>query len=367
MQNAFVVSFYDKNMVFLNDLPDVKTSPISFQESTNGGQKDITIECSYKFEERPDFINEGNYVRITQLNNDYAPKGRLVYSGYIEGLDPYIKGGNQGLTITIMGLVGLLQRSFFKDAGALSRSYVTTDPSIVIADVLSSYQVDYPSSGNDFIGSDALSVEGLLIRVGNQISSTGKSIGFDFDKINHFDAIKKCLELTGEDWFWKVDAGGDFIFKAKPVSATHSFTVGKDIQDISPRRSISEVVNKVYAEYDSGLTSDSDSVSVNDFGLSEDIINESTADLDAADELVAQKLSSSKDKKSFAKITINNQYDTFSIKPGDTCEVLNIVKNNDMFNDNMFIKSVTYEENLCHLTLEDEPLEITKVLKNATR
>lgn len=359
--NTFSVDVYDKNMAYLGRIdPNKLRSGVKFSEDANGGQRGMKIRVAQTWDEPHDLYKPFNFIRVIQINNTHTPLGRLVYSGWVYKVQ---RNSQTGVTLHVYGLVSLLKRVFFKSGGSLDVSYTSADPSTMVANIIASWQSEYPSTGDLWIGTNAVTENGQVIRVGSQVVATGNSVDFDFKKKNCFDAIKKCIELTGSGWYWKIDHGGDVLFKEKPSTATHTFTIGKDIQEVDAPVSIEDVKNSVYIDYSGGTATGSDSTSIDSFGKAEYHAEEET-NLAGATEIVNQKLDELKDEKYLAKIVLNNEYDIFSVKAGDSCEVLNVHKDNDIFNDNMFIKNVEYSENSAIITLEEQELDIASVIKD---
>lgn len=340
--------------------PDKTKSKIRFKDEVGIGSKEMNVEFSYPWDDFPrDTIREYRFVRVFESTKDY-PLGNLIFSGWISQVSPYIKDATEGVKISVFGLSSLLKKVYYKDGASLKVVKTNEDPADIVRDIIASWQNDYPSGSYEWIGTDA--VPG--VREGNQIEDTGKSVSFDFDNMYCIDALRKCVELAGGDYFFKIDQGGDVIFKKKPATPVHDFIIGKHIQTLDATNSIEEVINRVWVKHKTGTVTDEDTTSIDEFGLSERFYLESEASADAATEIAAQKIAENKESKTNATFLINNSYDLSTVMAGDSCSLSNYKLDFDLFGANMFIVAIQREEEVARIYLEQQELDLSKSLAN---
>lgn len=276
--------------------------------------------------------------------------------------EPYVLlNGTTGVQVRCLGLISLTQRHYYKSGSNFSVTHTTQDPETIGRAIIDFHNTIYGGS--------------LLSYSGASTDPTGSSITKTFQDKKVFDALKENGEVTPDGWWWKIDADGVYWLKNKPSGATHTFTLGKDINYLRAPKSSEAVVNDVQVRYTGGGTvNDSDSASQAEFGTGSpatgkcsNIISDTNLGASAATERAAKEIGEKKEMVIKATMQINSEYDLESIKSGDTCNVLNMNINNTFFSDNMQIIQVTWEGETCTLQLgdyrADVAVEIGKIMQ----
>ena len=337
----FNVKVYDKDAVFQKNIPtDILESRIKFTQQLNGGQGQLQLSLNTPFDEVPSYIVPFNFIRIYKVDED-DPTGLLIYTGWISRIEPYSTGGKQGVNVVCLGLSSLLKLSLYKDGASFDVTHTTVDPSAIIEAIITAFQGVYPpGSGFEWIGYGAVAG----IRAGGNIDSVGQNVTLELEKKTWLDGISETLKLADGGWYWFIDAGGDVFFQDKPASATHTLTIGKEIQSIKTPKAIEDITNSVTVKYDGGTVDASDATSITNYGTREEYIDESAklSDSGSAQQVADKAVADGKDYMIEASIVVNNLYDIESIKPGDTLKVLNYKKGAEIVTANMLIVSTSY-------------------------
>lgn len=328
-----------------------------FTDRINGGQGQCDIEYVTAF----DNFGEGtdiDYEFILDLwvFDDDHPAGRRVFRGAIEDLTPFIKGAQQGVTISALGLGTKLAYDMHM---ATSRtlytvSYSAKDPEFIFKAVIDEWRAY---------------VNNALINYGvGSTQSVGTNVNKDFEDTTWFDACEETRELCPDGWWWHVDADGLASLLPKPSSATHKFIIGKHIQDGKFLRSIKSVKNRVRVTRAGGtVTEYSDPTSITNYeSRFESIDDSSLGDVNAADQAGNKKVGDNKDPKDKNTLTINSEYDLESIHVGETCIILN-VDESATFVTNALIVGLTYDGDTMSLELEESAVDLGLALDRLKR
>jgi len=337
----FSVKIYDSLAVFQKNIsPNLIQNRIQFDQKINGGQGQLIIDLAINFDEPPTWTEKFNFIRVYESDEDNS--SRLIYSGWISQRVPYFFGNRQGIKLVCLGLVSLMSLSLYKDGASFDVVQSAVDPGAVIDDIISTFQGVYPPSGGfEWIGSDAQAG----IRDGGNVDTVGTNIAFTYEKNTWQEASQKTTDLADPDWYWFVDKGGDFFFKEKAATADHTFIMGRHINSIEIPDSIEDVVNDVTVAYDGGTENATDATSITAYGKREKYINESanTSDSTTAQQRATKEVEDNKNAKIEATLVLNNTFDIESIRPGQTCKILNFKKGASILGENMKIVSTNYD------------------------
>jgi hypothetical protein len=342
MAKKFAIKIYNKSATFQKNLSeDIIESDISFTQQINGGQGELLIDLAIPFDDIPSYIALFNFVRVYEVDTS-NPTGRLIYTGWVSQVVPFSDGSRNGVRVICLGLVSLLTLSKYKDGASFDVAQSSVDPSAIIADIISTFQTAYPpSAGFEWIGTDAVTG----IRAGSNVDAIGTNVTYTFQKLNWRDAIDIVFGLSDPGWYWFVDAGGDFFFKEKSATPDHTFVIGRNIQSIEVPKSIEEIINDVTVAYNGGTQNATDATSITAYGIRAEYIDRTadTNDATTALQIATKEVEDNKISKVEARMTINNTYDIESIRPGQTCQVLNYKKDANLFESNMLIVSTSYK------------------------
>ena len=334
--------------------PKLLKSPPSFRSRMNAGLGELVLDLNLPFDD----FDEGNSIDFMNIVDVYAvdedhPRGRRIYRGFISRYEPYIEG-EEGVRVTLLGLGSLLPRTFYKNGGSFTVAHATQDPTIIFKAIIDHFGTVYGGS--------------LITYDGSSIPATvGQNVSISFVDQKHFDAAKKAVELAGTGWWWSIDADGKANMKAKPSTATHTFTLGKDIDSLSCTKDSEKIVNDVYVRRNGGTeTNYIDATSQSRFGtgspatgkISKIISDSALTDVGAANQRGNKELSDGKDEKIRGTITVNTNADLEAIKVGDTIKVANIRSSNNFFSDNLQIVGLTYNADSVTIELEESSTDL---------
>lgn len=352
MGKKYNIKVYSPDGTFLKNVPEtLLKSRISFSSVLDGGQGELNIELALDPFDMPSWIDIFNFVRVYQFDENNMD-GRLIYTGAISQRVPFANEVTEGINIVCLGLYSFLNNVFYKlSATNWTRTVVATDPGNIVKDIIDRFNIYFPpSSGTEWIGYDAVSG----IRTGGQIDLAGFTADRVYDNRKSIEAIQETVPLTGGDWNWFIDKGGDVIFREKPSSATHTFTFKKDIQSLSLPESIEEAVNRQNTEYSQsggGVEQSEDATSVSAYGPRERFEDTDT-DSPNAQRIGDSFVEANKDPKKNGTLVINSEYDIETINPGDTCKIQNLPFGSTVAGDNMKIVSVSYNQETATIELE---------------
>src|SRR3990167_7630847 len=237
LQKEYTVQVYDQDgTTFLKSYSmgddSLKNSP-SFSSQINGGYGECILDLDVAF----DSFSEGTNINFMNIVKIYAVdttnvRGRLIYTGFISKYTPYIDSkSEEGVRVTVLGMVSALALSYYKNGTNFAVTHSAQDPETIGRAIVDHYNTIYSGS--------------LLSYDGDSTDAVGANVSFVFTDQKWIDALKKTGELAGTDWWWKIDETGKYWLKAKPSSATHVFTIGKDIVTISATKDSEKVVNDV--------------------------------------------------------------------------------------------------------------------------
>jgi len=168
------------------------------------------------------------------------------------------------------------------------------------------------------------------------------------------------------NWYWFIDASGKLYLKEKSTSATHKFILRKHIKELKTHKNIETVINRFFIWSGVGSvclnyvdSTYSDATSITDYGTIADLKIDSDVHTTAYANLLGNpKIAENKDVKRRITIVVGSDYDLASIKPGDTCKVMDINEAQTLFGTNMSIVRISYkvDEALIELTEFDANL-----------
>lgn len=320
---------------------NVVTNTPSFSSQINGGAGNCTLDCALDFDDYGEgtTIAYGNIVKIFCMDAS-NPLGRHIYTGYMSSYTPYFDGGSQGVKVELLGVVSLLMTNPYKNGSSFTVSVTGTDGSTVMTNIID--QANTVLDGTPFSYSGAT------------VTALGANVDYDFVNQKWLEALGKAFSLFTAGWFWSLSPTGVLYVQQKPGSATHTFTIGKDIQTLSAKKDGQRLANAVTVEYNSGIESYSDATSITTYGRREKYIVDTAITLDAtALQRATKEVQDNKDLKIAVKLRINQLYDIESVKVGDTCKIRNYANTNTTFSDNMLITQISYNSTYIDVQLEE--------------
>ena len=368
---------YSETGAYLGLLDDVASS-FTIDKQINGGDSQFKFSLSRKFDDFDEntTIKFNNRVKVF-LKDDYNPLGdKLIAYGYIVAYSPFLRGKSEGVEVTCLSAVSKLSNDFYRTGNALDASELGIELTSQRADQMMEVIIDHYRSieTNSMISNDYTNSDSTTDNDGTITTFTHR-----FFNMKHLDAIREASKFlpkhkSGGYWFyWRIDTDGKLWVKNISTTANHSFKIGKHIKEISGDKSIMDIVNRVYFWNEKG-TSDPDYLKLtNDDATSQtayDIKSEYLTDSKitnsvAASLLTSAKLKDSKDPKVAIRIVLTSDYDLASIKPGQTCKILN-AKNNPYTvgaDDVLLIESIDYSVDSAILSLSNGHVSFSDMIE----
>lgn len=322
--------------------PDiVKTNP-TFRSKINGNIGEMLIDLNLDFDDfgEGNAIDYMNIVRVFEVDSQ-NPEGRLIYTGVISEYTPYLSGSEQGVLLTLLALGSLLQNDFYKNGASFTVTHTNDDPQVIMKAIVDHFNTVYSGSL-------------LSYGAGNTtIDNVGTNVTKDFINRRWLDALNDAFELAGGDWYWRIGNTGLVFLQKKPSTATHTFTINEDVEQLAVKKSSEEVINKVHFTFNGGSVDVSDATSITTFGARGNVTDDQTiTDSGTATQRANQILNDNKNEKIKATLKINAQFDIESVIVGDTCKVRNLKLGSTVFDSNMQIVEFTYNWDSLTLKLE---------------
>lgn len=302
---------------------DIK-SDVRFTANNTWWQWQYQLLLNYSFE-NSNIVN----TDIIKVYRDTV----LIYTWIVQDVVRTITNNYEQITLPLLWLWTLPTYILYKDWWSYTFTK-TQDPAQTVRDIIDYINTVYTAWWLSYDWSS--------------IVNYWTNVSIDFENDSCFDALKKCLETTNFTLF--IDRDWKVYFKWKPVSATHTLTVAKDVEQINLEEDSERLTNKLILKHKTTTTPYEDVTSQTTYWLREIFINDqSLANQAAADEFWNNYIAENKDPLSKTNIIINNNFDIDTIKVWDTIEV----KNFNFTISNLLIVKYTYNTNKITIFLED--------------
>lgn len=171
----------------------------------------------------PITTEDGDYLLVTQG----APLGVRIFSGFI--IDYESEYGDQaGVSVTVASHGWELSHEVVRSGETTTVTYSTTEIKEIVEDVLDTNP-------------------GVMTYDTASIGTTGISPTLKFQLNTKLEAIQAAYDQTPDGWYWYGNVAENLIYM-KPTASTkqHTFVLGKHIKSLKVKRSIENLVNKVY-------------------------------------------------------------------------------------------------------------------------
>lgn len=286
-----------------------------------------------------DGINEGDLVKLYVVNTD-NPTGLLIYQGHIQEIETFFNASSNHVSLHLYPIDALLGLSLWKDV-TYTVSYVAADADTIFSDAIDDLNTAY----------------GVTFFTKN-LGNPSLSLDVQFVRSTFGEALETTAGFLPSTWYWRINANGQVdLAQWNDVTADHSFTVGKDVDDIHAISSLVDVVNKEVVSWGSPATDSeySDATSITDYGLRMGLVED--ADIlssGASDARGNGDIARSKNPFKKTEIIVNANYAIETIKAGDTCTIRNIRDVSTQFLTGVFrIVRVEYNGESAKLHLSD--------------
>jgi hypothetical protein len=278
----------------------------------------------------------------------------LIYTGIIDEYEPYLTGDDEGIHINCVGLGPLFGNMYYRtpeDDYEIVHS--SADPSSIALDAVDKFNAEY---GN--IASAA------LVGDGGKVEVLGTDVNYTAVDKKLIEVVNESKDLTEEGWYWYLDASGELALKSKPVAPTHTFTLHKDLERVSIKKTAKKLYNRFRLDYDGGSKIYEDT---SEYRTREKIINDqSVSDIPSVDQKGNKLLAEGKKIKESVLLVVNSFYDLESIKPGETVRVIlpKRVGSPAPITDNLQIVRVVYRPDKVEIETEEQTRSFVREIKN---
>ena len=368
---------YQEDGTFIETLDDV-VSDLSIKRQINGGDSEFVFELDRKMDDfdESNSVEFNNRVKVF-LKDSFNTEGtKLVASGYIVSYRPFLQGKKEGVEVTCLSAVSKLSNDFYRIGTAAAAADLGVERTSESVDqMMSAIITHYRSTETNSMLNAPAGLTTTTDNVGGAFTFTHR-----FFNMKHLDALREVSKFlprnkSGGFWFyWRINTNGDLEVKNVSSTADHTFHISRHIKEISGRKTIEGMVNRVYFWNEKGnvdpdflkLTSD-DTTSQTSYDINaEYIVDSKVTNSSAASLLADSKVFDKKDPKVRVEITLNGEYDLSSINPGETCKILN-TKNNPFklgSDDILVIHSIEYGVDEAKLVLAEAADNFEDIVEN---
>lgn len=366
MSKNITIKSYDNANNFIGIIIDADFD--GFNKIINSGLSDLTFKLARKIDDfnLNDDVSIGNKIEIWVEDEDTDLEGILIYSGFIEQQNIKVDGGEEYAEIICLGIVSKITQDILKSTSQTTLYTKTTDGLTITSASISAAEIaDVIMATLDFFNTNNPNFPISYTEDGvDTVEDTGNFINYKFEAVYYLQAIEKCREVAPQYWYWYIGADNIFRFRQLSGTADHTFSLGKDIKKITASKSAGSVNNvlllfdggTIYKEYD-------DETSIATYGRRVKQMTDSKINDEATMDNIGQAfINENKDAKIRIEIEIidNNEsnlgYNIESINPGDTCKIIGVTPDENIFNENMVIQEVQWLLDRAILIVETEKL-----------
>ncbi len=344
LRKRYIHKIYSLDGTFLRTLdPKLVMNEVAFTEKTSGGQGQCNLELNVRLDDFSEgtIIAHMNVVQIYEQDDRFSQAPRLIYTGFVSQYTPYVTGSNEGVSVTLLGLVSLLSLSFYHPGSYTFEQ--TASAGDLFTFIVDDYNSVYPGA---WIGHD-----------GGHVDTSSAVVTFGFNNNKWLDALKRIGELSDPGWWWRVGADGQVYLQPRPSVATHLLTIGRDVEEIRITKNNEKIVNQYTLTYGAPPSTVvySDLTSQGLYGLRDKMETDvNTKDATSANQKGNKLIADFKDPKVETTVRLNNNFDIEGIHPGDTVTIGNTKRGSNVLPPNLLVTSISYTTNNVTLTLENE-------------
>ena len=333
------------------DILDENSDPILLQtETANAVGPDTDVDLNYRVDV---YVFYGGY---DQLLDEFSspiidensepilvqygfPNGRRVYSGYIADYE-LTYGDKTGVTVQVVPNATEMSHYIFKSGSDTTVPYLSIDPSTMARNAMDNY----------------ISQGGIITYDTTSIPLSSTSVSYEFNLQTTRETVDKVVDLLPSGWYHYVHPGENKQYVlSKGSVADHVFYYEKHISQLKLRKSITQLINKVY--FVGGNTGpvdlfkyyeDATSISTNRPGLER--LADSRVTLETSASILSnRKLAEFKNPRYRTSVTISDGvYDIEDINQGDMIGF----KNFGTFVDNLLLQVVSLNRQKHSVTLD---------------
>lgn len=312
IEKEYLVKLYDSKLNFVKVCPlSIITNDISFSESINAGQGELTLNLNLPID--TDYFENVKYIRV-YVNDSQGLEDHLIYSWYLSKYSRIYSNNRENIQAHFLSLFSLFNEIYYKQGGETTFRK-KWDPAIILREIVDQVKEVYP----------------------NLFSYSSESI------VNYWESVeleikdKKCGDLIAEIvwgtnyWFF-LWADGVVHYKPKPSQISHYFTYERDVKALTIPTDFEQVVNAVRVQYwyigwpHSWITQFAENTeSIKKFWRKEITIANQSLHWEASANLYRDQylLQHSKGKQNIS-LTVNSLYQLEKIHPWDLIKIRNL-------------------------------------------
>lgn len=359
MKKLYIKS-YDVNGTYIKTFFDFAVG--SFSKKINVGISSMSLTLARKFDdfnENGD-VTLGNKLELWLTDEDTGSVPEKIYTGYIEQQNPRIRNDEEYVEILCLSVASYLTQDVLKD-GAQTTLFTDTTAGITTVSATAAEIANVLKAIIDLFRENNTSLKlNYSTESGDSIETTGNDMNYTFKAMQYAEAIKKCKEIAPQNWYWYIDENEVFWFKPVPSSATHTFTIGKNISRLDVNKGLDSVKNiALVSDGQTFYSQYKDDTSIALYGRRvRQITDSALGDQTSIDNVGNSFVAENKDPKIriVMEIIDNNEnavgYDIESIQPGETCKIVGINPSEELFTDNMIIQEVEWYDRYARIIIE---------------
>lgn len=304
---------------------EVMSEP-TFNQYINTGPSELKVQLAREFSnfgEGSDVLFDNKVDVYVHDRDTTAISNKKIYSGYISAYEPKINGSKESISITLLPNSSRLGFDILTASGGITTqvNFDSVDPSDIAKKILDNFTT---------------TASGIVDYTDSSIDNTNTTVSYDFNAINYRNALDKVLQLTPENWYWRVDADNTYYLKQKNEDPDHTLTIQKEIRDIEIFKNSERIVNVVL--FTGGELSDGSTLykeyrntsSLNAYGRRVRQVQDGRVTKESTAETISEKIINDNgipDVRVRVTVTDNNKdrtfgYDIESFDVGETVKII---------------------------------------------
>lgn len=346
----YQIKHYDKDKTLIQTInPRIVKNEVSFTKQINWWLWQFSLSLALPITN--DDYTEWDLIEVYSTINKVR---NLIYVWYIEEIIREISTYEE-IRLKINGLASLFKRIIYNVAWNYSPT-LSWDPFTLVSDIITFINTKY----------NYFTVEGSL---------TWASVSYSANYTDCYSLITN-LNNVASNYYWFLD-NYTLIFKAKPSTAEHTFTVKKDLVELTIEEDAIWIVNSLILTYATWTKTYQDATSISTYWIREKNVTDTNIwNVTSADIYWAKYLAENKDPKKQTSIVVSDKFSSWilvlsdfnqnlntytlnisdykyrtieNLKPWESCKIRNLKK---QLSDNLIIQKITYNRDNIIVDLE---------------
>lgn len=232
-----------------------------------------------------------------------------------------ISANNGHSTYVQIAELDIMEGVAFSRTGATSIKYVSKEPSAILKDIL-----------------DKFTTAGGLLDYGvGTVVDTSAPVTYQFNTATVQEALQKVVEISPEDWYFRIGADDLVYFDQKGTEPDHKFYIGRNVRYYKQEKRLENIVNYIYFTGNGFFKKYSNTSSESAYGrYSQKITDDRVTNVETANAMadaILSRMATPEIRITIDVIDNNNAdskgYDIESIKVGDVCKIFNATSKGD--------------------------------------